>query len=530
MIEQALEYVNKWGFSVIPLLPNKKPLIRWEEYQSRYPTEEEIIRWWTKYPDSMIGIVTGKLSNLAVIDIDVKDSKLTEILPNVQAPLVDTPRGYHWYFRYENGITNTVNVLGEKIDIRGEGGYVVAPPSINEERKRYIWATPLTKIDRPKFPIEIMSQPETRFEKPKTTIGGIDETFIEGRRDEDLFHTAHTLVKGGMDEESIRKIVGTMAMACEPPFNEREAQTKVDSAVKRAIRKERPLAKEVEEWVLSTQGWFSSTEIYSCLQLSTRDEKKNVSIILRRLVDNDVIERHPSKNGWFRRIELDCEPINWREAPTDDMPIELPLDIHKMVNIYPGNIIIIAGFKDAGKTAFLLNFIKLNMNRYEIKYFSSEMGGSELKLRLGFFKDVKESDWKFQSRERQRNFADVIYPNAVNVIDYMEIVDDFWMVGKYLQDIDAKLKEGIAIIALQKPRGRDVARGGDSSLDKPRLYLAMNPGEIKIISAKNWKGKRNPRGLVREFKLYSGTKFVPISDWDEPFAKPTVDKQGRFMV
>ena len=106
-----------------------------------------------------------------------------------------------------------------------------------------------------------------------------------------------------------------------------------------------------------------------------------------------------------------------------------------------------------------------------------------------------------------------------------------------IKGIHEKLKQGIAIIGLQKNEGRydvrtgkwvdrDLGRGGALSIEKPRLYLSMGHGRIKVTKAKNWKGSKNPNGLVREFKLYSGSEFVPISSWDKPDS--TVDNKLKF--
>ena len=501
MIKQAKKYRDKYGYSVIPVMSNKKPAIpSWLEYQERYPTDEEIEQWWTDMPDCGIAIITGKISNIVVVDFDEDFG-----FDYTQAPLVQTPRGYHYYFKYNDGITNTVNLFGKKIDIRGEGGYVVAPPSINDKGKQYKWIREPTG-ELPEFPRSIFQYPLK--DAPRKTV---DLTLEEGGRDESLFHIAHCLIKGGMDEEDTKIVVGTMAQNCIPPFDKHEAEAKVDSAIKRAWRKERPLSKEIEDWVLSTDGFFVSTELYRSLQLSTRDEQKNVSIILRRLSDRGIIEKHGKRNACYRRIVRECTPIDWKNAPTNDMPLMFPLDLHELVKIYPGNIIVVAGHKGAGKTAFLLNFIKLNMDKYKIHYFNSEMGDSELRIRLEFFEDVH--DWKMEAWERKENFADVICPNDINVIDYLEIVEEHYLVGKYILDIHKKLQKGIAIIALQKPFGRDTARGGDSSLDKPRLYVALNQGQIKIVDAKNWRGTENPNGTILDFKLYKGTKFEEIGYW-----------------
>jgi len=519
VLKFAVEYLNRWKFSVIPLLPNKKPLIKWEEYQRRKPTEKEIRGWWTKYPEAMVGIITGKISNLAVIDIDTKDIP-DELLgwwqyDIVLPPVVETPRGSHYYFAYEEGVTNTVNLSGKKIDIRGEGGYVVAPPSVNEEGKRYKWVVSL-KDGLPKFPMKFLAnrEPVSPYGKNEENSEN-GETFIEGRRDNDLFHAAHHLIKGGMSPKDATTIVTRLASTCDPPFPINEAKTKVDSAVNRAVRKERPLANEVEEWVMSTTGVFLSTELYNCLQVSTRDERKNVSVILRRLAGKGIIEKAGRRNACWRKIELECEPIDWQNAPTDDIPLKFPLDIHELVRIYPSNIIIVAGESNAGKTAFLLNFIRLNMADHNIHYFNSEMGASELKIRLRLFEGIK--DWRFTAWERSDNFIDVIRPNDFNVIDFLDVTDEFWKVGGVIKGIHEKLKKGIAVIALQKNFGRDLGRGGALSTEKPRLYLSMGSGKLKIVKAKNWRGTDNPNGMVREFKLYSGWDFSAVGYWEKPY-------------
>lgn len=525
MIKIAKEYRDKWGFSVIPLLGNKKPAIpSWLEYQKRYATDKELEEWFITYPATMIGIVTGKLSNLAVIDIDRKDLVYTPV-ERSNAPLVSTPRGYHYYFKYQEGITNTVNIGGEKIDVRGEGGYVVAPPSITKEGKAYSWCKGIEN-GLTKFPIEILSQPGYPIEKPippVTTTGG---KFIQGRRDEDLFHVAHTLVKGGMTNiTSLNGVLMRLASTCDPPETEKVAREKVQSAINRAIRAERPWVMEIKEWVAVTKGWFSVNQCYTELFAVTKEDKCTVRQNLIRLRDSGVIESDPKKNGWYRKIELECEEIDWRNAPTDDVPIKFPLHLHDLVTIYPGNIIIIAGESNAGKTAFLLDFIRLNMDKYTMHYFNSEMGASELKIRLGLFRAVE--DWKFTAWERSGNFTDVIRPDDINVIDFLDVTDEFWKVGAVIKGIHEKLGKGLAIIGLQKNTGyynvktgkwvdRDLGRGGALSIEKSRLYVSMGRGRMKIVKAKNWKGDDNPNGKMIEFKLYKGNEFSTVGYWRRP--------------
>jgi hypothetical protein len=69
-LEWAQYYVNVKKWSVIPLMPkSKKPAKSWKEYQRRFPTDEELNEWF-KEDKNEIGIVTGELSAIAVIDFD----------------------------------------------------------------------------------------------------------------------------------------------------------------------------------------------------------------------------------------------------------------------------------------------------------------------------------------------------------------------------------------------------------------------------------------------------------------------------
>ena len=68
----ALEYL-KQGFSIIPVKPSdKRPYMSWKKYQEEYATEQQVRDWHEEYPTAMIGIVTGKLSNLNIIDVDTE--------------------------------------------------------------------------------------------------------------------------------------------------------------------------------------------------------------------------------------------------------------------------------------------------------------------------------------------------------------------------------------------------------------------------------------------------------------------------
>lgn len=140
----ATTYVER-GYSVISLLrQSKAPAIAWKKYQSERPTETEL-RMWFKDDRLNVGIVTGKISSLVVVDADSAEEAAWWRKSFPETPLVvATGRGgSHFYYRLpENTVVgNRARVFGRAIDIRGEGGFVCAPPSIHQNGNAYTWAS-----------------------------------------------------------------------------------------------------------------------------------------------------------------------------------------------------------------------------------------------------------------------------------------------------------------------------------------------------------------------------------------------------
>jgi hypothetical protein len=275
------------------------------------------------------------------------------------------------------------------------------------------------------------------------------------------------------------------------------------------------LSDRITEWVKQSNGWFSYEDIDKHFGLTTPAQKDNRWHIIKRLKESQVIEPNPKDNKLYRFINTSVRKIDFKTADnTKPLAIKYPFGIEDYFNTFPGNIIVVAGSPDAGKTAFLLNVIYLNQFDFSIFYQSSEMGKSELQNRLKNFEGMDLQDWNFEAEERSSNFTDVIRPDCVNIIDYLEISDDFYLVSEYLKQIHDKLAGGIAIVALQKDPKADQGRGGTFGLEKPRLYLNMDAGIIKIRKAKNWMNpEQNPNGLVLNYKLVGGCKFIITNNW-----------------
>jgi archaellum biogenesis ATPase FlaH len=138
-LQQALYLSEKMKWSIIPVGRDKKPLVAWKKYQSIRPTIAEITQWFTQYPEANIAVITGKQSNVVVVDIDPRHNGSDKEFNHIITVKSKTGGGgYHYFFLYEEGIQNHIGIK-EGIDIRGEGGLVVVPPSLHESGNHYEW-------------------------------------------------------------------------------------------------------------------------------------------------------------------------------------------------------------------------------------------------------------------------------------------------------------------------------------------------------------------------------------------------------
>ena len=339
---------------------------------------------------------------------------------------------------------------------------------------------------------------------------------MEKKDREALVHLAYCLVKGGYPEDKLIKRLNTSVRAISNGAG--------PSQVKAIAREIYDLAydgnasvnwtMEVREWVYNCNGKFSVIECYNELSAIDAKNKTAIRVALSRLVKEKVLERDDQKNGIYRLVRQELEPIDFEDAPTDVLQFKWPLGLEEVVNIFSKNIIVIAGCKDAGKTAFMLNAARMNMDKFKIHYYSSEMGKQELKIRLQEFEEPLSAFKQIEFWERASDFADVIRPDDINIIDFMEVHENHYILGKWLKDIYAKLDKGIAIVAIQKDFGANLGRGGYATIEKPRMYVNLENGIAEIKVGKNWAKKdRNPKGLKKEYKLVGGAKFLETTEW-----------------
>ncbi len=260
MMDEALRYVQ-WNWPVIPLHTpradgscdcNRDDCDRVGKHPRVYRglldaslNPADIRTWWEAWPHANIGIVTGVgcgAYGVGVIDIDPRhggDETFTQLLANLgfsprTVTAVTGSGGSHLFYRLDNQqLRNSVGTLGEGVDIRGDGGFVVASPSLHVSGRRYYWApgwSPLFAELEP-FP-DVLRQ--KLGSKTSAIVGGVrlmdGAKMVEGQRNMMLSSLAGAIRRKGCTETEIAALLSsTNETRCQPPLSQAEVHKIVHS-------------------------------------------------------------------------------------------------------------------------------------------------------------------------------------------------------------------------------------------------------------------------------------------------------------
>lgn len=272
MHEEARAYLNL-GWSLLPIKPGAKtPLGKllpvgedgrptWIPFQTTPPLIDDVERWLENEPSMNIGVVCGAVSGIIVLDQDgdqgAHSLKYRDIPDTVRAR---TPHGWHHYFRHPGFTVSNRAGLLPNVDVRGDGGYVVAPPSHGPDgNESYYWVRdpfdyPLA--DAPDWLLDMLRGSEksgarvavdayaagmdpdaqqARGDWLHETLGGVEQ----GRRNMEMTRLAgRYLGMGSMSVEEVTHILLAINQTTfRPPLDESEVRTIVASIARREKRK-----------------------------------------------------------------------------------------------------------------------------------------------------------------------------------------------------------------------------------------------------------------------------------------------------
>lgn len=302
------------------------------------------------------------------------------------------------------------------------------------------------------------------------------------------------------------------------------------------LEKHKSIAERVRDYLSDTSGWFELHAMYKELHLDTLQDKGAAKIAIKRERDKGFIEKHGQKSGVYRKPDYEVEEIDWINADDTPAKIIFPLDLHEHVSVYVGDVIVIAGKWNAGKSAWLMETARLNLDIWLMDFLTSEMKGPRFKKRMRLMRDHLGTSWEefnaqVRVRGREGMFHDVVDPKKLTFIDYLQINEEFYRIGANIKELADKLDTGIIMVAIQKDAGSEYGYGGQKGMQRATLYLTIDDGVVKIVKAKDWTTSVNPNGKIQHFKLYQGVNFQAVGalhhEGDNSYDKELKKARGK---
>jgi len=255
-----------YGAKRIPVLPvggDKQPLTP-KGFHNATTDPSRISAWWKRYPDANIGLATGGVSGLVVVDRDGNSPEARRIWDNLPPTLeVSTSRGTHRYYQVKRGTKVKSRKLASDVDLKADGGYVVAPPSVKPDGTRYEFVEETKALGVADLPQSLL-EPEPR-DKPSRQregppVGLSDgEPIPEGSRNTTLFFLTLGLKDSGWSRnEALGEALTINQARCLPPLGDDEVERVVTSAYRYPMRGKKTPPEVLEMLSGLKRAWWAS--------------------------------------------------------------------------------------------------------------------------------------------------------------------------------------------------------------------------------------------------------------------------------
>ena len=276
---------------------------------------------------------------------------------------------------------------------------------------------------------------------------------------------------------------------------------------------------------------FTSDDLCRQLGVQSRPEDSLYRTAINKVLYNIIyINKKPLLKvigNRYALVERDLDTIDFSAPPPQgkEYPILFPdgrddmssFGFEDSVKFFPGDMMLLGGEGNKGKTAWCLNLAVANCNRYPITYFSSEFNRVKFEDRMSHFDwgDYRNGNgFKFEVVRRTKDFEDAIAerPDNFCIVDWVKGDDDLYKMSGLLGRMKDKVGDGFLVVALQKRSYKEVAEGGEGTLDFVDLYLTLSYEKLRVIKVKTPK-INNPEGKIYGFQILNqGSKFSNIRE------------------
>jgi hypothetical protein len=250
LVDHALRYAKR-GIPVFPLKPRGKLPLTVRGFKDATTDERQIRAWWDRWSDANIGIPTGA-GTFSVVDVDAKSGGHESLAHLIGAfgEIPETPLsltgggGFHYCFQPAAGFRNSAGRLGQGIDTRGDGGYIVAPPSVHESGRPYSWEGDHDFFELSLAPLPDWLHPERAKPLPKLAAGNLGEVFTpgppkadgspvkEGGRNNAAASLAGQYITKGMSLHEVMRYLSEWNQTNQPPLGDDELARTVASVAR----------------------------------------------------------------------------------------------------------------------------------------------------------------------------------------------------------------------------------------------------------------------------------------------------------
>lgn len=258
MLDAALSYAAR-GWAVFPLRERGKEPATRNGFKDATTDAGTVAAWWARHPGSNIGVAAGA-SGLVVVDVDVDDEKGEDGMATLRTweslhgCLPETARaltgrgGCHLVYAAREPVKCSANP-GAGVDVRGDGGYFVAPPSVHPNGRRYEWELDPDDCEVAAADERVMRFVESVRRKPGRKPTRVPDAINEGGRNDTLYRIAcQRKGKGDSDAEVYAFLHGINRVRCSPPLPDAEVDKVAKSAIEYCGRAKGDPPKRGAEW------------------------------------------------------------------------------------------------------------------------------------------------------------------------------------------------------------------------------------------------------------------------------------------
>jgi len=562
-IEKYEELMKETGWRVTPLKGKVPVLPNWQRgCEEKRPFNK------AEYQNGRnAGICCGPANRIIVLDVD-DVSKFKAMMEekgwNLPTTRIhETGSGLlHFILAYPNnghkyGCTSVKDPDGEidpvsgkvktVFDIKGLGGQVVAPGSIHPETGKPYTVKQVAPIAScPQWMLNLVIRDEPRKAQKDAEPGGnvtleglqipyavkrlIEEGEVKGKRSEAIMSVLNALTKVNLTDQAI---IDTFEKYRIGEKYKEVGRTREKWLLKQVdkCRQGGPagpgldVSARVRGFLLDGHGGaFKVSELKR--ELGLNDKQYTVARnCIRRMVERGEIEKHGHTLGCYRVVDKKKTCIDWDATEAKASDIVLPAGLHEVATIRDGDMIDYAAYKNHAKSAFAIETVRLNLDRFKIHFHITEYAGRMKQRLTDFGVDLHHPNLFCYQIEKSDYIPDKIESGegVLNVIDHLPNLDNFYLVGKTQDEIHRGLDGALCVITHQKKNPDDLdAIGGSFWTITPTLAVTLfwddamtYPGRMLIRKGKEpGNGRNSITNLALRYSLSRGCQFeYDASGW-----------------